>query len=357
MKKKARTRGFLLCYLLSPLVLSAIGVAPAWAQLSYAEAQAGAVEDEDGPRPFFAAAAAQQNGPYAQQLAATVIAVGDVGGVLVGPEETWQWPGIRAEVFGWPLPPVWGNANANGWFESAGPFIIDIEEGAAAVVKASGYSGSANRLGIVVSDGGGVIYDVAVEWGYTPTGPYFQEVNTFGAWPAQWNIVQQTATTLVATIAPFQIPFPAPQGVARAEFYVDVDVDMLSIGQRGSLPSEGDSVSGSFQGRAEASGVDDANMASGVVRLAHLFQNRPNPFAPETQIAFELPQAGHVGLAIYSPDGRLVRQLLSEKREEGRHSATWDGRDEAGKKVASGTYFYQLRAPGVEESRRMILLP
>jgi hypothetical protein len=107
----------------------------------------------------------------------------------------------------------------------------------------------------------------------------------------------------------------------------------------------------------EAAGVEDPNVAAGIMRIAHLFQNRPNPFAPETQIAFDLPKAGQVGLAIYGADGRLVRQLLSEQRGVGRHTVSWDGRDDAGKKVASGTYFYQLRASGVEETRRMILLP
>ena len=107
----------------------------------------------------------------------------------------------------------------------------------------------------------------------------------------------------------------------------------------------------------EAAGVEDPNVAAGIIRIAHLFQNRPNPFTPETQIAFDVPKAGQVGLAIYSPDGRLVRPLLSEQRGAGRHTVSWDGRDDAGKKVASGTYFYQMRAPGVQESRRMILLP
>jgi hypothetical protein len=107
----------------------------------------------------------------------------------------------------------------------------------------------------------------------------------------------------------------------------------------------------------EAAGVEDPNAAAGIMQIAHLFQNRPNPFAPETQIAFDLPKAGQVGLAIYSPDGRLVRQLLSEQRGAGRHTVSWDSRDDAGRKVASGTYFYQLRASGVDESRRMILLP
>jgi hypothetical protein len=107
----------------------------------------------------------------------------------------------------------------------------------------------------------------------------------------------------------------------------------------------------------EAARVDDPIAEAETRRIAHLFQNRPNPFAPETRIAFDLPVAGQADLAIYGSDGRLVRQLLSSPREAGRHSVSWDGRDEAGAKVAGGVYFFQLRAPGVEESRRMILLP
>jgi len=44
-------------------------------------------------------------------------------------------------------------------------------------------------------------------------------------------------------------------------------------------------------------------------------------------------------------------------REAGRHAVHWDGRDDGGQKVAGGVYFYRLKATGVEESRRMVLLP
>ena len=97
--------------------------------------------------------------------------------------------------------------------------------------------------------------------------------------------------------------------------------------------------------------------AAALLKAVNLFQNQPNPFSPETRIAFDLPSAGRVELTIHGPDGRLIRQLLSEQRGAGRHTAIWDGRSDAGKKVAGGIYFYQLRAPRVEESRRMILLP
>jgi len=107
----------------------------------------------------------------------------------------------------------------------------------------------------------------------------------------------------------------------------------------------------------DLSGVGDLEEAAGLVKAMHLFQNQPNPFSPQTRIGFELPQDGQVQLSVYAPDGRLVRSLVSGKREAGHHSVSWDGRDDAGRRAAGGVYFYSLQAPGIEESRRMILLP
>ena len=105
------------------------------------------------------------------------------------------------------------------------------------------------------------------------------------------------------------------------------------------------------------SGVVDPRDAAALVKAAHLFQNQPNPFSPETSIAFDLPKAGPVELVIYGVNGRQIRRLVKDIREAGRHTASWDGRDDAGEKVGSGIYFYQLTAAGSAESRRMILLP
>jgi hypothetical protein len=107
----------------------------------------------------------------------------------------------------------------------------------------------------------------------------------------------------------------------------------------------------------EFSSVNDPREAAELVKAVHLFQNQPNPFSPETQIAFDLPKAGPAELVIYSVNGRLIRRLVKEARQAGRQTASWDGRNDAGEKVGSGIYFYQLTAPGVDESRRMILLP
>ncbi|MBP6875734.1 MAG: SUMF1/EgtB/PvdO family nonheme iron enzyme [Candidatus Eisenbacteria bacterium] len=106
-----------------------------------------------------------------------------------------------------------------------------------------------------------------------------------------------------------------------------------------------------------SSNTEDPTEGSARISKSGLLQNRPNPFTPVTKIAFELTQAGRVEFAIYSVDGRLIRTLVDEERLAGSHEVTWDGCDAEGQKVASGVYFYKLAAPGIAESRRMILLP
>jgi flagellar hook assembly protein FlgD len=64
-----------------------------------------------------------------------------------------------------------------------------------------------------------------------------------------------------------------------------------------------------------------------------------------------------VKLGIYGVDGRWIRGLVDDVRGAGPHSVVWDGRDNAGRRVPGGVYFYALTAPGIAESRRMILLP
>jgi hypothetical protein len=87
-----------------------------------------------------------------------------------------------------------------------------------------------------------------------------------------------------------------------------------------------------------------------------LHQNYPNPFNPETQIAFDLPQAGRVELTVYNVLGRRIVTLAGGTFEAGSHSVSWDGRDESGTSVSSGVYFYRLETPSGSVSRKMVLL-
>ncbi|MFN8549248.1 MAG: FlgD immunoglobulin-like domain containing protein [Candidatus Eisenbacteria bacterium] len=70
----------------------------------------------------------------------------------------------------------------------------------------------------------------------------------------------------------------------------------------------------------------------------------PNPFRSETRLQFELPRSGPARLAIYDLSGRLVRTLLDDEMPAGRFDASWNGRDEEGRKVAAGVHLYRLDA-------------
>ncbi len=97
---------------------------------------------------------------------------------------------------------------------------------------------------------------------------------------------------------------------------------------------------------------DDAVVPQRVVLLG----NQPNPFNPVTTIAFGMPVAGAVEIAVYDVAGRQVRTLLSDEKGPGYHSVVWDGMSDAGEKVASGVYFARLSALGEEHQAKMVLL-
>jgi hypothetical protein len=90
--------------------------------------------------------------------------------------------------------------------------------------------------------------------------------------------------------------------------------------------------------------------------VTYLDQNYPNPFNPHTTIRFGLPSHASVELRIYSVSGQLVRSLVDRTLHPGRYAETWDGRDERGRPVASGVYFYRLRAGDFRQTRKMTLL-
>jgi len=87
-----------------------------------------------------------------------------------------------------------------------------------------------------------------------------------------------------------------------------------------------------------------------------LGQNRPNPFNPTTVIEYVLPESAPVKLEVYNLLGQVVRTLVDEEQMAGRYSVVWDGRDDLGRELASGIYFYRLSAGKFHAVRRMALV-
>jgi hypothetical protein len=95
-----------------------------------------------------------------------------------------------------------------------------------------------------------------------------------------------------------------------------------------------------------ASAVAEASNTNGAVREYELAPNYPNPFNPETQIAFAIPAGAaptqRLQLAIFDVLGRQVRLLADDDLPPGRYTQTWDGRNDAGSLAPSGIYFYRM---------------
>jgi len=88
-----------------------------------------------------------------------------------------------------------------------------------------------------------------------------------------------------------------------------------------------------------------------------LFPNYPNPFSLTTTIRYQLPVTGHLSIRVYDILGREITILVDEVKQAGEHTTLWDGTDKNGKRVSSGTYFYQIRwENGEASSKKMIFL-
>lgn len=94
---------------------------------------------------------------------------------------------------------------------------------------------------------------------------------------------------------------------------------------------------------------------TGVPTVFALRGNAPNPFNPSTRISFSVAKAGQAVVDVLDLQGRHVRTLLSGLVEAGERSLEWDGRDEAGRPVASGSYLARLRADGQVATHKMVL--
>ena len=96
------------------------------------------------------------------------------------------------------------------------------------------------------------------------------------------------------------------------------------------------------------------------VKRTQLFQNYPNPFNPDTWIPYTLAEQNRVVIKIHNTTGELVRTLDLGSKPVGVYlskdkAAYWDGRDVSGESVASGVYFYTLRAGDYTATKKMVI--
>ena len=105
-----------------------------------------------------------------------------------------------------------------------------------------------------------------------------------------------------------------------------------------------------------AAGVDVDPDESMIPKKFALYDNFPNPFNPTTQIAVDLPEAASTKITVWNIMGQKVATLHSGDLSAGHHVVNFDGRDQNGKQLTSGMYFYRVTAGKYNAIKKMTLL-
>ncbi len=102
----------------------------------------------------------------------------------------------------------------------------------------------------------------------------------------------------------------------------------------------------------------DAILENDDAKKNRLLKNYPNPFNASTDIGFELTNKNEINtkLVIYNLVGKKIFTLIDQDLSEGFYNYTWQGFDNNGKTVSSGTYIYKLTSGSFSQTKKMILL-
>jgi len=169
----------------------------------------------------------------------------------------------------------------------------------------------------------------------------------------EWNPFEEHVCTntpisaginYVRFLAPSSVP--ADPITARFRFSTEPDLTPLGLAIDGEVED--------YVVKVVTTGVDEE---SPVLPLQNrLMQNYPNPFNPSTKIEFELKSAGPVKLFLYDLTGRRVSVLADGRREAGKHTVTWEGKDASGRSVSGGLYIVRIEAGNFKQTKKLLLL-
>jgi hypothetical protein len=139
-----------------------------------------------------------------------------------------------------------------------------------------------------------------------------------------------------------------PLGVVASDFDRDGRTDLAIV-------SGSDSMFVLYNFGGGITSVDERPVAQKPTAF-RLDQNYPNPFNPTTTIRYEITKPGLVSLTVYNLLGQKIKTLVDAHRPGGSHTVTWDGRDDRGREVSSGVYFYKLETAEFTGVKKMIFL-
>lgn len=107
---------------------------------------------------------------------------------------------------------------------------------------------------------------------------------------------------------------------------------------------------------SEAASLDGTRTVSPAPPRTLSVSAYPNPFNPATTIRYTLPVSGHVHVDVFNANGARVRTVVDGQSPAGAFTAGWDGRNDAGGRVASGVYFVRVEHSGATRAYKLVML-
>jgi hypothetical protein len=105
-----------------------------------------------------------------------------------------------------------------------------------------------------------------------------------------------------------------------------------------------------------ATGIEESSGPVSLPSELTLDPNYPNPFNPETEIRYSLPDADYVLMAVYDTRGRHIRTLTESYQPAGRYTVRWNGTDDRGSPVPSGIYMVRIQAGTRQRTIKLTLI-
>ncbi len=224
------------------------------------------------------------------------------------------------DPIGWPPQPLTVNISGPTWLDNYvyGTFTANPSGGSGSYVDYKWWSRNDE----------GIITPLSLTGGVEPDAPL----------PGLWN--QVSSWDGLTTVTPgYNWDFSLKCEVTDSEGQTATDIHSVIVG-------------------APFPAVSQQNSAMAISAVPAEFSlqgNYPNPFNPVTTIRFGLPEAAHAKLVIYSITGAKVATLVDGYLSEGYHEAQWNGVNQAGARVASGIYIYELTSGEKRFIKKMLL--
>ncbi len=152
---------------------------------------------------------------------------------------------------------------------------------------------------------------------------------------------------------------PIQYSYIRSYYYLveDLGIAAIIISREDENPVPNDfNIANAIARLYDSSKLDTGTSVENAPASFALSGNYPNPFNPKTTICFDLPMSAQVELRVYDTGGHLVDTVLDGPRSAGSHEVVWSGRDQEGRSVPSGVYFYRLDAGPFSQIQKMVLL-